>query len=151
MRSDLEFLVYTNSSKKIRRRKKTKLTYEPLKLIYTIERTYTPDFIITRPGHHDIYVEVKGYFRSSDRTKMRRVKECNPSLDIRLIFPYDNKITSKSRMRYSDWCNKYGFKYHIGTEIPDGWLGLGGSPRRRGGTGTSKEGTASRSKNTKKS
>lgn len=116
MRSDLEFLVYSST---IKNNKNVKLKYETLKLPYVIEKYYLPDFVIEGT---DIVVEVKGYFRATDRTKMLAVKKANPNLDIRFVFPQDNKLFSRSKTRYSDWCEKNGFKYHIGTEIPKEWL-----------------------------
>lgn len=124
-KSDLEFNFYIDAVKRLRKSNKV-LEYEtvPIEYTYTItyERTYTPDFPLRFPDGHIRYVETKGYFRPEDRSKMLRVKKCNPKLDIRLVFPIDNKLGRKYKMRYSDWCKRYKFKYHIGTTIPQKWL-----------------------------
>lgn len=91
--------------------------YEPkdAHLGYMLE--YIPDFRLP----NGILVEAKGFFDSTDRTKMLRVKQANPGADIRFIFMADNKINPKSKLRYSDWCKKHGFPCHIGKSIPAEW------------------------------
>lgn len=79
--------------------------------------SYVPDFRLP----NGILVEAKGFFDSTDRTKMLRVKQANPEVDIRFIFKANNKINPKSKTRYSDWCLKHGFKFYIGKEIPEEW------------------------------
>lgn len=103
------------------KRLKVKFDYEPHKLEYTLVRPYTPDFIVYLSDGSYFYIEAKGYFRWDDQRKMRLIKEQNPGLDIRLLFMQNNKISKSSKMRYSDWADKYGFKYAIG-EIPKEWL-----------------------------
>lgn len=100
-----------------------KIEYESEHLKYqTIQnRKYIPDFVVTLPDGRKIYLEVKGYFRPDDTAKLRRVKETHPDKDIRLVFDKDNKFSSKSPMRYSDWCNKYQFQYCVGN-VPKGWF-----------------------------
>lgn len=105
-------------------RKKKLVKYESEKVKYTTEpklKNYIPDWVVTLPSGYKFYVEIKGYFRPEDRTKMRLVKKCNPDLDIRFFFPYDNKLNKNSGMRYSDWCNKHGFTYAVGT-MPKEWF-----------------------------
>jgi hypothetical protein len=91
--------------------------YEPKDghLGYMLE--YFPDFRLP----NGILVEAKGFFDSEDRTKMLRVKMANPEKDIRFVFMANNKINPKSKTRYSDWCVKHGFQYHIGKSIPEEW------------------------------
>ena len=91
--------------------------YESMKIPYSIPQTYKPDFILP----NGIIIEAKGYFRPSDRRKHLQIKREHPELDIRFVFKVDNKIHSKSNMRYSDWCKKHGFLYAIGG-IPEEWL-----------------------------
>lgn len=95
---------------------KVKFKYEDVALDYTLTKKYWPDFIV----NDSLYLEVKGYFDGQSRTKMRAVKLANPELDIRMVFDKDNKI-SGSKMRYSDWCKKYGFPYCVGS-IPKDWF-----------------------------
>jgi predicted nuclease of restriction endonuclease-like RecB superfamily len=84
-------------------------------------KNYIPDFIITKPSGHKVYIEVKGYLRPEDRTKMIAVKYKNPTLDIRFLFDNDNKLNKDSKSRYSDWCNKHNFAFAFKT-IPKGWV-----------------------------
>ncbi len=78
-------------------------------------RWYTPDFYIP---NQKIVIECKGKFTSENRTKMLDVIASWPELDIRMWFMYDNKLTKKSKVRYSDWCRKHGITYHVGKEYP---------------------------------
>lgn len=95
--------------------------YESVKIKYSQDREYILDFIVDRKDHAPLLLEVKGYFRPQDRSKMLAVKAANPELDIRFIFAADNKISKRSNTRYSDWCKKHGFKYAIG-KVPYHWL-----------------------------
>lgn len=115
VKSDLEFEIW----KQIRR-KRVEATYETEALPYIIERKYFPDFIIHSRELGKIYVEVKGYLRPEDRSKLRAVKRANPSIDLRLLFAKDNRIP-RSKMKYSDWAEKYGFQYAIG-KVPEEWV-----------------------------
>lgn len=79
-------------------------------------RWYTPDFVVKR-----IIIEAKGKFTSENRTKMLDVIKAWPEYDIRMWFMYDNKLSKSSKVRYSDWCEKHGIKYHVGKEAPP-WI-----------------------------
>lgn len=114
-RSGLETSVW----KKVPKRVKPFVKYEPEKLQYLLPKTYNPDFVIERNGSK-IYVEVKGYLRYEDQVKMRAVKASNPFLDIRFVFAQDNKVAG-SKMVCSEWCTKYGFQYAFGS-IPKEWF-----------------------------
>lgn len=97
--------------------------YEADVFKYVIEKYYVSDFTITpiKQGASPIFIEVKGYFSAEDRTKMRAVKATNPHADIRLVFDRDNKLSRQSKMTYSQWAEKNGFKYSVG-KIPKGWF-----------------------------
>jgi hypothetical protein len=107
-----------------------KLSYETKKLPYVLEKNYVPDFVISRPDGSLVFLEVKGYFRPSDRTKLLAVKRVNSDLDIRLVFDKDNKIHAKSNTTYSQWCERNGFKYCF-REIPKSWFVQGDAKRSR--------------------
>lgn len=115
-------------------------TYEAARLVYYIAGSYLPDFVLGTSKKvltkdeccGKIILEVKGHLDVDTRKKMRAVKEENPTLDIRFVlqqngFVYKNKKGKPRRaptstdMRYSDWCEKYGFKWCIG-EVPDVWI-----------------------------
>jgi hypothetical protein len=113
MRSGFEKFV-----KKLLNKHKVKFKYEPFTLPYVVEKNYKPDFVLS----NGILIETKGNFPSSDRTKMLKVKEQHPDLDIRLWFQRDNWVTKKHNMRYSEWAEKNGFKYHVGETLPKEWF-----------------------------
>ena len=54
-------------------------------------------------------------FRPEDRRKILIFKDAYPHITIHFVFYTDNKISKKSKTKYSDWCNKHGFEYSIGT------------------------------------
>jgi hypothetical protein len=93
--------------------------YESTRAPYIIQHFYTPDFILP----NGVWLEAKGYFKSSDRTKMLAVKKDNPDLDIRLVFqaPY-NKLSKKSKTTYAEWADKKGFPWCTATTLPEEWL-----------------------------
>jgi hypothetical protein len=93
-------------------------SYEPEWLPYVIEHRYIPDFKIG-----DIYLETKGWFKSSDRRKMLAVKKANPDLDIRLVFQAPtNKISKRSKTTYAMWAERNGFPWCAYYAIPTSWL-----------------------------
>lgn len=97
-----------------------KYTYEALVLPYVMPATthkYTPDFVL----HNGIIVETKGRFVTSDRKKMKLIKEQHPDLDIRFVFSSSRtRISKQSKTTYGMWCEKLGFPY-ADKEIPLGW------------------------------
>lgn len=103
--------------------------YESERLKYTKECTYTPDFVIDF-GTHKIYIEVKGRFLSSDRSKHLRIKKEHPEKDIRFVFMRDNYLSKKSKTKYSEWATNNGFKWAIG-EIPKEWLKKPRKPKKQ--------------------
>ena len=83
-------------------------SYETERFSFKVVRHYTPDFFFP----NGVMIEVKGYFTSADRTKHLKVREFNPSLDIRFCFQNaSNKLNKKSKTSYSDWCEKHGFEW----------------------------------------
>jgi len=97
--------------------------YEPCKLPFTVQRNYIPDLKIG-----DVYVEVKGYFRSEAQRKMRNIKEQHPELDIRFLFQRNNspvqgakKRKDGTKMTCAEWAEKHNFIYSEGM-IPDEWF-----------------------------
>ena len=54
---------------------------------------------------------------------MLAVKECNPDLDIRMIFqrPF-NKIYKGSKTTYAMWCEKHDILWSSYQNIPESWL-----------------------------
>lgn len=83
---------------------------------YKVSR-YTPDFRIG----HSIYIETKGYLKSSIRTAMEDFIKHYPNIDLRFVFAADNFLTKSKAGRYSDWAEGLGLKYAI-KEIPEDWI-----------------------------
>lgn len=99
------------------------ITYETEVLDYYTKATYRPDLILESKDGYKIYVETKGYFKYADRVKMINVREANPDLDIRLLFQRNSPscLGKGSKMRPSEWAEKNGFKFAIGT-FPLEWI-----------------------------
>tara|TARA_R100000781_G_C3969295_1_gene89536 strand:- start:67 stop:435 length:369 start_codon:yes stop_codon:yes gene_type:complete len=93
--------------------------YESIKVPYTIQHNYTPDFIL--PNY--VHLETKGYWDPADRRKILAVKKDNPELDLRMVFqsPY-NKINKKSKTTYAMWCDKHNIPWTAYHNIPLEWL-----------------------------
>ena len=93
--------------------------YESIKVPYTIQHNYTPDFIL--PNY--VHLETKGYWDPADRRKILAVKKDNPELDLRMVFqsPY-NKINKKSKTTYAMWCDKHDIPWTAYHNIPLEWL-----------------------------
>ena len=93
--------------------------YESEKISYVIQHHYTPDFVL--PNH--TYLECKGYWDAADRRKIKKVKEDNPDLDLRMVFqsPY-NTISKKSKTTYAQWCERHGIPWTHFHDIPLDWL-----------------------------
>lgn len=101
-----------------------RLIYEPVKIPYT--KMYTPDYLLITRSGKQIYIEAKGYFKPNDRTKMLKVKEEHPELDIRIVFQNANQRLSRNTRSgrsstYQQWAKRYGFKC-AHKEIPNEWL-----------------------------
>ena len=117
-----------------------KAFYEPLKVPYTLELNYIPDFIIgcdKKPTCLEdlpkgaIILELKGYLDADDRRKLLAVKAQHPNLDLRLVF-MNNSFVYKNRkdkrrdkdstdIRYKEWAEKHGFMVAIGL-VPEAWI-----------------------------
>jgi hypothetical protein len=93
--------------------------YESLKLPYTIEAVYTPDFILP----NGVIIECKGWLKPEDRRKMIAVKKAHPELDIRFAFQQPNNTISKeSKTTYVMWAEKHGFPWAHYNAIPLEWF-----------------------------
>lgn len=115
-----------------RKNKKVEIGYETMHLPYTLPKTYVPDFTVSHSDGKVVILEAKGYLRPTDRTKLIAVKKANPHLDIRLIFAKDNKLNSRSKTRYSDWCRRHGFPYCFVNHIPNDWIHNNARPEQNG-------------------
>ncbi len=61
-------------------------------------------------------------FSADDRRKHLEIQKQHPTLDIRFVFSNANaKLYKGAKSRYSDWCDKHGFKW-AHRVIPEDWL-----------------------------
>ena len=101
------------------KRRKVEFEYEPTRIPYhlALDCKYTPDFELD----NGIFVETKGRFVAADRRKHLAIRAQHPELDIRLVFMRNNTLSKVSKTKYSDWCDKNGFKWAIGV-VPEAWI-----------------------------
>ena len=94
--------------------------YEETSYPYTIQHSYTPDFVLPDNG---VILEVKGYWDPPSRRKIRQVIKDNPTIDLRMVFqdPY-KRISKKSKTTYAKWCERYGILWCAAHCIPVDWL-----------------------------
>ena len=112
-RFEFDFATYLENNNIEFEYEQHKFTYVPK------QRTYTPDFYLPE---FDMFIETKGQFVGSDRTKHKLIAEQYPDLDLRFVFQNDKvKLSKKSKTTYADWCNKNNFKYAKGV-LPIGWM-----------------------------
>lgn len=112
--SNYEYDVYTNSVKR-------RTEHHPSPFKYTVDRKYYPDFKIKTKSGKTIYIETKGYWKASDRTKHLRVCQQNEGLDLRLVFMNSrNKLNKRSTTTYAEYCDAKGIIWAEGN-IPKEW------------------------------
>lgn len=97
---------------------KTHLTewqYEPVKLNYTTERVYTPDFVL---GDRKIMIEAKGFFKPGDQQKYTSIAACNPDWEMIFIFQKPETPMPSAKIRangtkqtMAEWAGKQGFMW----------------------------------------
>lgn len=92
--------------------------YEPFKVKYQLDCSYTPDFVF----YNNVIIEAKGFLKPADRRKMIAVKQQNPELDIRFIFQRDNPLSKGSKHTYCSWAEKHGFKACVWPNVPPDWF-----------------------------
>jgi hypothetical protein len=99
-------------------------TYESERIPYIAKpKTYTPDFVVIINGKK-VYIETKGRFLASDRSKHLLLKKQHPDMDLRFVFTNPNqKLNKGSKTTYAEWCIKHGFSFAKGL-IPESWLNV---------------------------
>lgn len=104
-------------------------TLHPMKLKYTVEKEYSPDFI--HPSDDHTLIEVKGRFRDShEAAKYVWFSKCNPEYTLVFIFsdpkkPMPGAKPRKTRrgtkLSHGEWADSHGFKYYSQHNIPKEW------------------------------
>lgn len=83
--------------------------YEPVRLAYTVQKKYLPDFVDVQ---NKIIIEAKGLFTAEDRQKHKAIKQQQPDWDVTIVFQKaDRPISKDSKTTYSAWCDKHGIKW----------------------------------------
>lgn len=81
--------------------------YEVGKLPYVLHRNYTPDFTVD-----GVHLEVKGYWRPGDRSKLKAVRLANPHARLIVLFTRPHStISKKSKTTYAQWCERWGIEW----------------------------------------
>lgn len=95
--------------------------YEATRLEYVKRAAYVPDFDDKPYGPSvRVHYEAKGRFLSKDRSKLLAVKKAHPSVDIRLVFQRNNKLSKTSNTTYMDWAAQHGFPAAVFPDLPIG-------------------------------
>lgn len=98
-----------------------RFSYEMVKLPYVVHHEYIADFLVG-----DVFIEVKGYWPSEQRTKMRLLMKCNPDIKLFVALERPNtRISRQSNTTYADWCKKYAIPWcpiPINKEFLEAWL-----------------------------
>ena len=102
------------------------LRYETDVIKYIVpqrDAKYTPDFVFTKRNGSMMYIETKGRWTATDRKKMKHVLQCNPGIDLRIVFQNPNqKISKASKTTYEAYANKLGISKVAKKEIPIEWM-----------------------------
>ena len=107
--AELKYPVRNKFEARVREHLPAHVEYEAIKLDYTREHTYLPDFIDR--DTKTIY-EAKGRLCPIERGKLLAIKRCNPEWRFVIVLQYPNrKISKASRTTYAEWCSKNGFEW----------------------------------------
>ena len=93
--------------------------YEPDRFPFVKKAHYTPDFKIK----DKTYIETKGYFAPSDRSKFLSFKEQYPDITVYLVFGNaKNKLNKNSKTTYGEWATRHDITWtDISSGIPKEW------------------------------
>ena len=80
-------------------------------------RWYTPDFFLS----NGIVIEAKGQLTAGNRTTLKAIRDVHPSVDLRIVFMANNRISKNSNTTYVKWAEQHNFICAVGS-IPDEWL-----------------------------
>lgn len=88
--------------------------YEVDRIEFTTTTHYLPDWKLRK----NFYIETKGYFSSSNRSRLLDFKRQHPEITVCLVFQNaQNKLYAKSKTTYAQWCDKHDFPW---ADIDDG-------------------------------
>lgn len=78
-------------------------------------RSYTPDFFLD----NGVIIEAKGRFTPKDR-KIALAMKSKLGDAYKMVFQFNNKLSRKSKTRYSEWCEKHEIDFAI-RQVPERW------------------------------
>ena len=82
--------------------------YEARRFEFVRVAHYLPDWEVSPT----LYIETKGYFSPRNRGDLLSFREQHPEVEIFLVFSQpNNRLTSKSKTTYSEWCERHGFRW----------------------------------------
>lgn len=97
-------------------------SYESLKLPYTVNHVYLPDFLVVTGAGKTIVIEAKGRFMPGDQGKMLAVKSQHPDIDLRFVFMDANLPVRKgAKVTHGGWATKHGFPW-ADKKVPIEWI-----------------------------
>jgi predicted nuclease of restriction endonuclease-like RecB superfamily len=93
-------------------KQKVTYSYETTTVNYQHKpQEYTPDFDVYA-GKKKIHIEYKGKLDYDTRKKLLAIRECNPDMEIILVFEKaNNKIRKGSKTTYGEWAESKGFRW----------------------------------------
>jgi len=91
--------------------------YESERLSYVIPKTYTPDFV-----KGNVYIEIKGFFRSGDTAKYKAIHKQLQAEGKTLVFVWSRphqKLRKGSKLTNAGWCEKEGIKWFGSNQLKE--------------------------------
>lgn len=95
------YLEFLRNAKEI-----SKWEHEPDEFWFPIKRgnrSYLPDFKVTRPDGSIYYIEVKGYMDAASKTKLNRMAKYHPEIEIQLIEKDRYKSIARASAAIPQW------------------------------------------------
>lgn len=105
--------------------------YEAESLDYTITSLYTPDFV-----YGNVWVEVKGFFRSGDQRKYLAIAEELQDHGKELVFIFSNPhkaVRKGAKLTMAGWAEKHGLQWFNQSDTGElrAYVGLGKRIKQR--------------------
>lgn len=85
--------------------------YEPKDKKLTWEKPATVHKYLADIMIGNTCIELKGYWDRNSMIKMRCLVEQHPEIEFIMVFQKDQPVRKGAKMKYSDYCNKYGIKW----------------------------------------
>lgn len=86
---------------------KIKYEYEKIKLPYILESKYVSDYSL----EDGTLIEVKGYLRRTDITKMKAIRAQYPDQRIVFLFQAPHKKISGQKQTHAEWAERNGYEW----------------------------------------